>query len=210
MALANTPQWGSIERWSPTLFLVGGSLLSCHAAVAGIHAFTNLTMSPDVFGPTGHLIALLGLLGLFPTLADRRPLVARVVGAVTAVAIGSWAVMAITRVLVIMGVVPSLSDVLPGAFVMAVFASTILTYFLFSIAILRVDEGSRAVGLLVSVPGALLLVAMGVSAIVGMTASGGFIIAGGTAVSLVALGYTLRMRGRTTEHALPAADVTAG
>jgi hypothetical protein len=176
----------------------------------GIQAFTNLTTPPDLFGPTGHLVALVGLLGLYPALVARTPTVARVAGAVAVVALGSWALMVATRLLAVLGVTSSLSDVLPGAFFMLVFASTILTYVLFGTATLRVDDSSRIVGLLVLAPGGLILAGLVGSAIADVTALGALFIASGLAVSMLALGYTLRTWDRSTDHAEPAGDVTAG
>ena len=139
MVTTSTSRWSSVERWSPTLFLIGGGLMVGHAALLGVQAFTNLSTPPDVFGPTGHLIALLGLVGLYPVLAARTPTVARIAGAVTAVALVSWFVMTVTRLLAIAGIVSAVSDVLPGVFFIFVFASTILTYLLFGVASVRTE-----------------------------------------------------------------------
>jgi hypothetical protein len=177
--------------------------------MAGIHAFTNLTMSPDLFGPTGHLVALVGLLGLYPALADRTPTVARVAGAIAAVALGSWALVVATRFFAVLGVISSLSDVLPDAVFMPVFISTILTYVLFSAIILRGDDSSQVVGLLLLAPGVLILVALVGSAIVDVGAREALVISGGLALSMLALGYTLRTGDRSTDHAVPAGDVAA-
>ena len=209
MERATVFHWELLERWSPTLFLVGGSLLVGHTAMLGVQAFSNLTTPPDVFGPTGHLVALVGLLGLYPTLADRTPTVMRVAGAVAAVALVSWAVMSLTRFLAVGGIVSSVSEALPGIFPIIVFASTILTYLLFGVATVRTDDSSRTVGLLVLAPGVLVLVALVSSAVAGVTALGGVLIGGGLALSVLALGYTLRT-WRSHDHAVPAADATAG
>jgi hypothetical protein len=176
----------------------------------GIQAFSNLTTPPDVFGPTGHLVALLGLVGLYPVLADRTPTVARVAGAAAAVALVSWAVMTVTRLLAVAGIVAAVSDVLPGVFFMLVFASTILSYVLFGAAILCIEDSSRVVGLLVLAPGALILVALVGSTIAAVTALEGLVIGGGLALSMLPLGYILRTWGRSADSAAPAGKTTAG
>lgn len=181
-----------------------------HAAMLGVQAFSNLTTPPDLFGPTGHLIAILGLFGLYPVLVDRTPTVARVAGAIAAVAFASWAVMVVTRFLEAAGVVSTVNDVLPGAFLMLVFASTILTYILSGIAILRVDSDSRLVGLLVLAPGALILVALIGSTVANVTAIVGFVIGGGQALSMLGLGHILRTWESPAGGATPAGEVTAG
>lgn len=183
-----------------------------HAAMLGIQAFSDLTTPPDVFGPAGHLVALLGLVGLYPVLADRTPTptATRVAGAVAAVAVVSWAVMTVIRLLAVAGIVSAVSDVLPGVFFMLVFATTILTYVLFGAASLRVEDSSRIVGLLVLAPGALILVALVGSTIASVTARDGFVVAVGLALSMLALGYVLRTWGRQADSASPAGTVTAG
>lgn len=206
---ASTSQWDSIEQWGPTLFLVGGGLLAGHAAMSGVHAFTDVTTPPDAFVTTGHLVALVGLLGLYPVLAGRTRRLARAAGGVAAVALASWFVMTVTRFLELAGVVSSLGDALPEAFFLVVLASTILTYVLFGVATLRVDS-SRTVGLLVLVPGALTAVLVVDSALTGVSALDGVFIGGGLALSMLLLGYTLRTWDRPTDHVASAGDVTAG
>jgi len=203
-------QWDSIERWSPTLFIAGGSLLVGHAVLLGVQAFSNLTTPPDVFGPAGHLVALVGLFGLYPALADRMPSAARVAGVVAAVALVGWAAVTVARFLGVAGVVSSVSDVLPGAFIAIVFASTIIAYVLFGAAVVRVDDGSQVVGPLVLAPAVLLVVALSKAATTGVTALDGLGIGGGLALSVLALGYVLGTGDRPTGRAVPAGDVTVG
>lgn len=208
--MSTTTRGHPFERWSPSLFLVGGGLMVGHAAMLGVQAFSNLTPPPDVFGPTGHLVALLGLLGLYPTLADRSPRVGRVAMAVAAVALLGWAMMSVVRFLSVAGIISSQSDVLSGGFYMLMFASTILTYALFGVTTVRIDDKSRVVGLLVLVPAVLILVALVNSAITGVTAVEGLVIGGGLALSMLALGYTLRTWDRPTDRTVAAGDVTVG
>lgn len=210
MVSATTSHWDSVERWSPTLFLVGGGLLVGHAAMLGVQAFSNLTTPPDVFGPTGHLVALAGLFGLYPALADRTPTAARVAGAAATVALAGWFVMTVTRFLAVAGIVSSLGDVLPGVVAMLAFVSTILAYVLFGVTTLRVDDRSRTVGVLVLAPAALLVVVLADSVVTGVTASEGLVVGGGLALSMLGLGYTLRTWDRPADRGVPAGDVTAG
>lgn len=204
-----TSQRDRVEQWSPTLFLLGGGLMVGHAALSGIHAFTNLPTPPDVFVTSGHLVALVGLLGVYPVLVTRPPAVAWTAISVALVALGSWAVMTITQLLAFAGVVSSLEGVLPGSFFVVVLASTILTYVLFGIATLR-GNGSRTIGLLVLTPGGLTVALVVIEAISGVTAIHGLGIASGLALSMLALGFTLRRWDRPTKHAAPKADGITG
>lgn len=193
-------RWGVVERWSPTLFLIGGVLLLGHAALAGIRVFTAITTPPDVFVTAGHCIALVGLLGLLPVVESRMPRLARVASLVTVIALGSWFIMTLTQVLALAGLVASIEAALPGYFILTVLASTILTYGLVGVGALRVGTRSRRVGLLVLAPGALTT-AVGIApALTGGTALDSLVIGGGLAVSMLALGYTLRTWDGRYDH----------
>lgn len=209
MAGVTDPHWNSVERWSPTLFLAGGGLLVAHAGLLGVQMFSTLTTPPDVFGPSGHLLALAGLFGLYPAIAHRTPWLARTAVAGAGVALLSWTVMTVGRFLAAAGIVTSVSDVLPGAFVLILFGSTILTYVLFGVATLRVGDDSR-IGLIVLAPATLIVVGLVNAATTGVTGIEGTVIAGGLALSVLALGYTLRTLERPADGDVTAGDVTAG
>ena len=209
MSSVHTSRWGSVEQWSPTLFLVGGGLLVGHVAMSAVHAFTAVTTPPDAFVTTGHFVALVGLLGLYPVLANGMRRLARAAGAAGAVALVSWFVMTVTRLVELAGIVSSLGDALPEPFFIVVLASTIFTYVLFGVATLRVDS-SRTVGLLVLVPGLLTAALVVDSALTGVSALDGVFIGGGLALSMLALGYTLRTWDHPTDYAATAGDVTPG
>lgn len=186
------PQWDSIEQWSPVLFIVGGSGVVTHAALMGVEAFTALSTPPDVFVTAGHLVALVGLLGLYPGLVDRTPTLARVAVAVSAVPIAGWVVMTVGQLLVVAGTWPSLAGVLPEVFFVVLLGSSILTYGLFGTATLRSGVASRADGLLVLAPGGLLAVLLVDSVVTGLSALDGLVLGGALAVSMLALGVRLR------------------
>lgn len=191
MGVSN-PQWESIEQWSPVLFIVGGSGVVTHAALMGVEAFTSLSTPPDVFVTAGHLVALVGLLGLYPGLVDRTPRLARVAVAVSAVPIAGWVVMTVGQLLVVAGAWPSLTEVLPGVFFLVLLGSSIVTYGLFGAATLRCGAVSRADGLLVLAPGLLMAVLLVDSAVTGLSALDGLIIGGALAASMLILGVRLR------------------
>lgn len=199
-----------IERWSPTLFLVGGTLLAGHAAVQGVEAFTDLAPPPDVFVTVGHLVALIGLVGLYPPLADRTPTTAGVATVVATIPLAGWFVMTAAQVLAVAGMAASLNDVLPGAAVMLVVVSTVLTYLLFGVATVRADGMSRIDVALVLAPGVLITALLVDAAATGSSAIDGVVIGGGLAVSMLGLGYRLQTWERSTGRAVSPGDVTAG
>jgi hypothetical protein len=208
MGIDNTLRWKSIERLRPTLFLVGGSLLVAHTGILAVQAFSNLPTPLEVFGPAGHFVALVGLFGLYPALANRTPTTTRIAGAVAILALSCWSLIIVGRVLVASGAVSSLSDPLPAVFFMLTFGSTILTYCLFGVASIRVEP--RGVSLLVFAPGVLISMALVGSAVSGMTDFAALVVAGGLALSVLTLGIKLRTWDRPTDGTVSASDATAG
>lgn len=174
----------------------------------GLRAFSDLTTPPDPFGPAGHLLALVGLFGVYPVVVDRWPTLTRAAGGVAAVALVSWGVMTGTRLLAMFGTVGS--DLLPGAFVGLMFFSTVLAYVLFGVATARGSEWPWSVGLLVSAPGGLLFVVLVASAVTGVAALEGFVISVGLALAMVSLGYALRTGGAGTGRAERTDDLPVG
>lgn len=209
MGNVNTSPWNSVEEWSPVLFLVGGGLLVGHAAMSAVHAFTTVSTPPDIFVTTGHFVALVGLLGLYPVLATGTRRLARVAGVAGTVALVSWFVMTVTRFLELAGLVSSLGDALPEPFFLVVLASTILTYLSFGVATLRVDS-SWTVGLLVLAPGLATAALVVDSALTGVSALDGVFVGAGLALSMLALGYRLRTWDRPTDHVAATGEVTPG
>lgn len=198
------------ERWSPMLFLVGGGLLVGHAGVQAIKTFTGLTPPPDVFVATGHLVALAGLVGLYPALVDGTPRVAQAGAVVAAVPLAGWAVMTVTKFLAVFGVVSALTDVLPGAVILLVVGTTLVTYVLFGVATLLAGGSSRTVGFLVLAPAALIAVLLAGSAVPGVSPLVGVGIGVGLALSYLALGYRLTRWDPRTAHPASGGDATVG
>jgi len=65
--------------------------------MSAVQAFFDIPTPLDAFVTRGHLIALVGLLGLYPVLAHGRRRLARAAGAAGAVALLSWFVMTVVR-----------------------------------------------------------------------------------------------------------------
>jgi hypothetical protein len=77
-----TSLWNSLEGRSATAFLVSGGLFVIFAGLWGAFAFTDMTsrVLQDVVGPAGWTAAFIGLLGLYPSLADRTVWLSRAGG----------------------------------------------------------------------------------------------------------------------------------
>lgn len=208
-------RWRGLERWSPTLFLFAGVLLVGYAVLNGMAASTDVayvTME-DIVGPAGFVLGFMGLLGLYPGLADRSPTVARV-GAFCAIlgAVG-FSVITLQGLAVAVGVT-SMSS--PGIFLLFVAIGIIPGYLSFGVASLRASVNLRTVGLLLFGP-AVVFTAMlsqpfvyGALGLLSETtmAWSNFAISSGQALAHLAIGYKLRSRVSLIIHEAQSTDVT--
>lgn len=199
----------AIEGRTATLFLVAGSLLAVFAALWGVEALTGRTAPQDVFGPGGWVFAFVGLLGLYPSLADRSPWLARV-GAVS-VTIGavSAAVTSLWYIGVFAGVFPAEPPAYIAALAIGILVGGFPGFLSFGAASLRTDIHSRTLGLLLLAPPIILGVMAVTVAVTGGTAAGGFIAGSGQAISHLAIGYILRIENARRNRAKSPADTAA-
>lgn len=149
--------WGTVERWSAAAFLLGGVIFAADTVLvaSGLVSGTEppLTLGQAFVGASW-TAAFVGLLGLYPGLADRSRWLVRagavfaVIGAVT------MAAMAATSFGYYSGVLPGgesgLSEVvmyfLPGVLI-----GCVLGFVSFGVASLRTDVYPRSVGVLLLV-----------------------------------------------------------
>lgn len=209
MGDGSTTRWGLLERASPTLFLIGGGLVVGHAAIRGIEAFTDIAPPVDVFGPVGYLIALVGLLGLYPTLGDRTSKVTRAVLAVASIPLAGWIVITVWSGGEVAGIVPPQTEVLPGVFFVVHMVGMVLTYGLFGVAVLRSGAHPRTVGVLLLVVPTLFIAMVAGAALTANATAGAFVIGSLLALTHLALGYSLQADRTPIDHDLPAGAGTA-
>lgn len=198
----------SLERWSPSLFLAAGVLFVGHAAVRGIEAFTTMPAPVDVFGPTGYVAALLGLLGLYPALANRTPRISRVAVAIAVILGPGWALVAGWNFGEAAGILPPQSTVVPGVFFFVLIVSTLLLYLLFGFASLRADGHTRVLGIFLLTPATLLVLLLVGGALLSIgPETGGVIIGSGLAICHGAIGGSLLTEDAKTDYMNPSGDV---
>lgn len=189
-------QWEHLERWSPTLFLAAGGILTVYAALNGVGAFTDMTLQQNGF-QFGYVLGFLGLLGLYPTLADRSPWLARGGAVAAALGVVAFSVFTLNRLAGLLGIV---SGEPPASSLFALFAATgfILGFLLLGIASLRTDVHSRTVGLVLLVP-AIIIVLMFAHIILGYDSPETvFVISGGQAMAHIAIGASLHTKQNST------------
>jgi hypothetical protein len=197
----------SLERGAPTLFLIAGGVLVVFAALLGIEAFTDRTFPTDIFGPGGFAIAFLGLLGLYPRLAEEAPWLARI-GAVSApIAVLGASVTSVWYIGVAIGIFPG--DPAPAyiaVFVLGIFIGFLVAFPSFAVATLRTDSYSRTLGVLLLAPTGPFVLMLVLLPVTGGTAVGAFVLDSGEAIFMLAIGYTLRTENAPTSPTKPLAD----
>lgn len=193
------------------LFLASGGLLIGHAAIRGLRAFTDVSTPMDGFGPAGFLLALVGLYGLYPTLADGSLRLARAGALVAAVPLLDYALILGWGFGEMAGVVPHLFDLLPSALFFPVHqGAMVLAYGLFGVATLRTDSQRRSVGVLLLVPPALILALVTSVAVVQNAGAVAFLVGSGVVLVHLAVGYSLGTGRTPTDGDTPTGDGTAG
>lgn len=211
MGSSSNSTWESLERWSPKLFLIAGGLLVLAAIAAGVNAVNGVARSPvgSVVGPVGLAISFVGLLGLYPRVADRTPWLARAGAVFAVVGIVGYAGISVGNFVSLLGGNPEGPPGWATVFVPALVLGTLIGFLSFGAASLRTNVLSRTIGLLLVVPPAIFIVML-VGEIVGYTPVwDNFVLTTGQALALLGLGYTLRTEGTLTGRSEPTPDSAA-
>ncbi|QLG51069.1 hypothetical protein [Natrinema halophilum] len=191
----------SLDGKSSTLFLLGGGLLVVFAANTALRTFVGTSFPPvqGLIGPAGFFFGGVGLLGLYPALANRTSQLARAAVVVAVIPVVGWPVIILRGIATqVIGI--TLPEVL-AALPMVVIASMLLAFASFGIASLQAGIHSRITGVLLLIPatGFLLLIT---------NAAPHFVIDIGHAVGYLGVGFTLQSTGIPTDSTETAVDPT--
>lgn len=147
--------WESLERWSPTAFLVAGGLLVVFSALVALEVFLGVNTPQALVAIPGLVAGFVGLFGLYPRLAEADSrlglggLVVLTIAGIGLLVLLVW-IIGLTALYGIDSVKP------PSAFIVVTILMTILGYVLIGLASARQAIPSRTVGLLVLGPPATL------------------------------------------------------
>lgn len=197
----------SLERWTSTLFLVAGGLMVVHTGVHVLIAFTNTNYPLHhemPFGFLGHLLAFVALLGLYPRLVTRSSKLTRAGAGLVVLGVVGWFVVGT------MTLSESLGVTLPawlGAGAPLFILGFILGYLAFGVAGFRTDVVTRTTAFVLLTPVLVMVYNMAVALTTGGTREGQIIVAGGFALTHLAIGAALRYEEFSAGGAEPAASV---
>lgn len=195
MTSVNDRRWESLANWSTTAFLVGGLLMVVDAAFVAANIVTgaeDFLLLGQAFVGAAWTAALVGLLGLYPGLADRSPLPARAGAVFAVIGVITFAVMAVAVLVYYAGIPAGEYDAISVFFIPGVLVGSVLGFVAFGVASLRTDAYSRTLGVLLLVP-AVLVAGNILRFIVGLEAVSitlGIVI--GDALAMLAIGYVLQ------------------
>lgn len=199
-----------IEGAKSTLFLVAGGLIIVFSGLLGFEALTNSAAPEDIFGPAGFAVAFVGLLGLYPKLVEETPWIARAGAAFAVAGAVGGIVVSLGSLGSTVGVLPQEPGPVAVLFILGLGVGMLPGYVTFGVASLRAGVHSRLLGLLLLAPPVIFAVMLtGAFHAVTGEAFTAFILSGGQALALLAIGLVLRMEDFPTERAEPAADAAA-
>lgn len=206
----STTRLKALEGRSATAFLIAGVLSLAFAILNRIEAFTDVAtgqipgyvvayMATGVFGL---IVAIIGLLGLYPRTSRRTPRLS--LGGVAAFG------MAILGLLGVVGwfFAAGAPENVPIAVTLVAVASVLLItlgFGLFAVAILRTSTPSRTVGYLLMVPVVTWTWHYVSLAMFGSTWIGTFVDYTVIGVAFLAVGYQLRSEAETIDRTEPSA-----
>lgn len=189
----------ALRRRAPTLFLLAGALLVVYAAMNGLWAFAGMATRSSGF-QVGYVLGFLGLLGLYADVARRSPGLARAgAGGAVAGIVGIAAISAfeVGRLVGLGAGTP------PGWSVVVVLALAgfVVGYLAFGVAVLKSDAYPTHVGLLLLVPGTIVVLMVAHIAAGVASDATAFVISAGEAMAHLAIGATLRSESSTVDRA---------
>lgn len=185
--------WNPHEQWRSTAVLLAGGLYGVDTAFMALDLFTSLSLSGGVFVVffvSALILTLIGVLGFYPSLSERRPRLARISMAPIA---GAGVLLPVTFVWAIIASLLNRS-LPPGSLAALIISLIFLGLILSGIGSASVNAPSRIGGMFV-----LGLVAIWIGWFTGFVVWGPHDLPGwwspmfsaGTSVTTLALGYTL-------------------
>lgn len=207
--MSSSESWRLLAGWSPTLLLLGGVVVVGYSALFGVEAIANTTIEKSVVAGIGYTTVFVGLLGLYPSLADGSPRLA-MAGAGCAVLGGlGFAGVFLIHAGQLLSVIPT-----PGPDWLAIvnlpaIIGMIPGFLAFGTASLRTDAHPPGVGWLLLAPGVIFTLNFVGVALIGaesLTPWWGFLITLGEAIAILGVGIKLRRDAREPSRPEPTAD----
>lgn len=191
MLRPSSRHWNRLEARSGTFFLVAGALVAVYAGLHGLEAATDMVLEPNPF-EFGYVLGFLGLLGVYPAVADESPWLARIGGGAAVLGVIGLSAFTAVHLAQLAGVLHPTQPTWFGVFGLFALTGFVVGYLSIGVATLRATDRSRMVGALLLAPG-IIVVVMVVQILMGWTSQEqAFVISAGEAMAHLAIGATLR------------------
>ncbi len=186
----------SLERWSPTAFLIAGGFFFVNVVIivsGTVTASERMTMLlGETFNAAGWAVALVGLLGLYLGVAHRSRWLSRIGAICATIGVVFFSLLAPLSLAFYLRVIEGSIETLVPLLLPGTIIGGLLSFLLFGIAILRTGAYPRAIGILLLLPP--LIIVLNISAgVIGFDSQYLLlgIVSGLLAVSLL-IGFSLR------------------
>lgn len=192
MSIRNTDRWGSLERWSSTLFLVAGGLLVVHSVIHVLIAFTSVSYPfhhEFPFGVAGMILGFVALFGLYPQLVARSPKLTHVGAVLAGFGTVGWIALGLGTLIEELGASP---PELLGTTAPLIIFGVILGYLLFGVTGLRTQTVSRTTAFIVVTPALVMVYNIASALLLPDFTGAAVIVASGFALTHLAIGAALR------------------
>ena len=198
MPQSDTGLRATLARHRSTAFLVAGLMFVIDAAIVGYSTTTageELLLLGQAFVAAGWTAGFIGLLGIYPDLADRRRRLARVGLACVVVGIVVFVAMGVASVAFYTGLVRGELSALVPLLLPGVIVGSVLGFVVFGATTLRTGAHARPVGVLFVVLGLFPVVNIGsgIAGVQSMTVTLAIVV--GLALVNLAVSYLLRDDG---------------
>jgi hypothetical protein len=149
---SETSRFRTLEAYAPQLILVGAVLYAVFVASEILVTYSGTSIPQDTtFASVGGNLVVLGLLGLYPVLVERRPYLSRAAAVLAVIAVIAWSIVVLgTAFLEPLGIVTEPPDAV-ALLPLVGMATLYLAYALLGIAVLLVADPPRAIGVLLLV-----------------------------------------------------------
>ncbi|WP_276253065.1 hypothetical protein [Halomontanus rarus] len=149
---SETGRFRTLEVYAPELILVGAVLYAVFVASEILVTYSGTAIPQDTtFASVGGNLVVIGLLGFYPVLVERRPYLSRAAVILAVIAVIAWSIVVLgTGILKPLGILTEPPG--PLALTPLVGMATLYSaYALLGIAVLLVDAHPRTVGVLLLV-----------------------------------------------------------
>ena len=195
--------WRSLELWRASAFLLAGIILAINAVIVAAEMVVGVErwrVLGQIFVGAGWTAAFIGLLGLYPGLADGSRWLARAGALFAAIGAVVFTVMGLASFVFYAGIVDGSLTTLVPLFLPGVIIGSILGFVSISAASLRVDVHSRTLGLLLLLPPTMVILNL-LTAIVGIeSAMSTLAVVIGDTLAMLAIGMSVRGSDPSTDY----------